>query len=143
MANMVIVNPVQNIYFGGLTTGRTYQLFTGNNDDSSTISSEWISKEYTLSYPNRTNLAWLDIFASQQVATSVFLDLDRLNQFSELGQLFARISNFRAPVRECNTFRAKLADNSTNISVIEGFNVEHLPKEKRDEPAVKLRRQYG
>lgn len=142
MARLIITNPVQDIYFGSSTTGRTYQFLSGTNDDGSTIPAEWISKEYVLSYPNRTNVTWIDIFASQRVAIQSYLDLDRLNMFNELGQLSTRISNFRVPQRECNTVRLKLADNSKDISIVEGFNMEHFPKEKRDEPSVKVRRQY-
>lgn len=138
--DVAATSPLYNIYFGS-TNGRTYQFLSGTKDDTASIPSEWISKEYTLSYPTRTNLTWIDIFASQRVAVNAFYDLDRLNQFGELGQLSTRITNFKIPVRECNTFRAKLADNSNDVSIIEGFNVEHIPKEKRDEQKGKQLRQ--
>ena len=133
----------KNFYFGG-TDGRTYQFNSGTSDSASgadtTIASDFISKEYLLSYPNRTNINWIDVFSIRQVASSVFYDLDRQGLFPELGSITQRTSNFRPPIRECNSIRMKVADNSSNISVIEGFNIDHVPKEKRDEMDVKIRR---
>ncbi len=142
-AEMASTYPTKFLYFGS-TDGRTYQFNSGNSDSVSgaatTIASEAITKEYLLSYPNRTNVGWIDFFATQQVASSAFYDLDRQGLFPELGALTQRITNFRPPIRECNSIRLKIADNSSNISVIEGFNVDHQPKEKRDENSVNIRR---
>lgn len=139
-AQMPGTYPTQRLYFGS-TDGRTYLMNDTTSDNTAKIAAEFISKEYLLNFPNRTNFTWLDVFALPRVEALAFYDLDRLNQFQELGALTQRITNFRIPTRECNSLRVKIADNSTDISVIEGFNVTHDPKEKRDEMAVNLRRQ--
>lgn len=139
MAQLITTAPVQSLYFGS-NDGRTYKWLDGKKDNTAEIAAEFISKEYLLSYPLRTNLKWIDMFAQERVNVATFYDLDRLNLFEELGVLTDRISNFRIPLRECNSVRIKVADNSQNTSIIEGFNMEHDPKEKRDEMPVKIRR---
>ena len=139
-AEMASTYPSQKLYFGS-TDGRTYEMNSGTSDNDVTIASEVISKEYLLSYPMRTNFTWLDVFSDQRVEANIFYDLDRINQFIELGSLEQRITNFRIPQRECNTVRIKVADNSKDVSVINGFNMEHIPKEKRDETTANIRRQ--
>jgi len=89
----------------------------------------------------KTNLTWLDVFADQRVEANIFYDLDRYDEFIELGSLEQRITNFRVPQRECNTARVKVADNSKDISIINGWNLEHIPKNKRDETNANIRRQ--
>lgn len=128
-----------SIYFG-TTTGKVFKFLDGNDDGGVTIATEFVSKEYVLSYPKRTNLKWVDVFSDNRGRAAAFYDLDRLNQFDELGSLEYRITNLRVPTRECNTVRIKIADNSAAAHSIEGFNMEHDPKEKRDENQVNTRR---
>lgn len=143
-AEMPSTYPTQKLYFGS-TDGRTYEFNSGTADSSGgaavTISAEIRSKEYLLSYPQRTNFTWLDVFADQRVEANIFYDTDRYGEFIELGSLEQRITNFRVPQRECNTVRVKIADNSKDVSIINGWNIEHVPKEKRDETTANIRRQ--
>lgn len=120
-----------------------------NNDGAqSTIHTEYVSKEYLLSYPNRTEVNWMDVFAQKRGAVNAFIDLDRRDDFMELGQLTERVTNLRLPKRECSTIRVKLAESTLATdttgnaitSVIEGFNIEHTPKEKRDETVARIRK---
>lgn len=130
---------VSHIYFG-TSAGKVMKLFDGTDDAGASIATEFISKEYLLSYPERTNLTWLDVFSESRGNASIFYDLDRLNLFDELGSLQYRITNFRIPVRECSTVRVRVADNSKVAHTVEGFNMEHEPKKKRDENQVNIRR---
>lgn len=139
MARLIESGVTERVYFGS-NNGRTYKFLDGQSDASTDILCEFISKEYLLAYPNRTNFMWLDVFASKRVNSLVMYDLDRANEFPEVGNLTTRVSNFRIPTRECNSVRVKITDNSQNTSVIEGFNMEHEPKEKRDEQAVQTKR---
>lgn len=133
-----------NIYMGS-NTGRTYQLFQGSSDDITAtspypINGECRTKEYLLSFPQRTNLNWVDVFAEQRVGTNVAYDLDRLEDWTTLGDIQGRVTNFRVPARECNTVRLVFVDTSRSIqSIIEGFNFDHEPKEKRDENPKQIR----
>jgi len=132
MANMPTTYPVDTIYFGS-NDGRTYQFLTGTTDNTSTINAELTSKEILLSFPNRTNATWIDVFASQRVSSNVFYDLDRASSFAPLKTLTKRVTNFNVKKQECNTIRLRVTDNSAAVSVIEGFNIEHEPMQKRDE----------
>lgn len=139
-ARMIVGGGTKSSIYFGTSLGKTFKFLDGNSDAGTSIATEFISKEYILAYPNRTNFAWLDVFSDQRGSASAFYDLDRLSEFDELGSLKDRITNFRIPVRECNTLRIKTADNSSVYHTIEGFNIEHFPKEKRDEKKVKTRR---
>lgn len=134
---------VETIRFGS-NDGQVYTFLTGQGDyvnsQSVSIPCEFRSKEYLLSFPFRTNLSWVDMFSQQAVAAVVFYDLDRSNQFIELGAMTRRVNNFRVPTRECNSVRVKWADNSKNTSVVEGFNLDHTPKDKRDENPGNIQR---
>lgn len=140
----------------GATDGATYMTTTFDNatlesnnlpvvaDFTTGISSEFISKEIMLSYPQRTNMRWLDVFSQTPSNTFVWYDLDRNNNFVQLdGVLIDRTTNFRIPTAECNSVRIKFADNPTRYNVmpplIEGLTIEHYPKDKRDEMLVKVR----
>lgn len=119
------------------------------SDNAEPISSEFISKEYLLSFPDRTSLSWLDVFAQRMGNSMVYYDLDRLNQFQQLNTpLISRITNLRIPDRECNSVRIRVADVGTSVdqlsSTIEGFNFEHIRKGKRDEPQYRIKKPgYG
>ncbi len=134
-AQMSSTYPTQNLYFGS-TDGRTYEFNSGTKDNTASISAEVISKEYMLSFPERTNVSYIDVIANQRVAANVFYDYDRYGEFNSLGALSNRISNFRPTLRECNSLRIKIADNSNDVSIINGWNIEHEPKGKRDEGGV-------
>ncbi len=112
------------------------------------ITTEFISKEYLLSFPKKTNLTWIDLFATKRGNTMAYYDLDRQDLFQELEQLTTRITNVRIPMRECNSVRIKVTDvasaESALASFFEGFNIEHEPKQKRDEPSNAIRKPgYG
>lgn len=150
MSRFIVTQPIEKIYLGG-NTGKTYLFLDGKTDYSPTtssaepqnvrsISAEFVSKEYILSFPNRTNLNWIDVFSSMRVEAGVFYDVDRQNDFVEVGNVTQSVTNFRTSKRECNSVRIKIADNSKNDSVVNGFNFEHEPKEKRDELTVNIRR---
>lgn len=134
-AEMSSTYPTQKLYFGS-TDGRTYEFNSGTSDNTSSISAEVISKEYLLSFPERANVPWIDVIANQRVAANVYYDYDRLGDFNPLGGLSSRITNFRPTLRECNSVRIKIADNSKDVSIINGWNIEHEPKGKRDERGV-------
>lgn len=139
-ARMIAGSGTSSSLYFGTSLGKVMKLFDGTSDAGTSIATDFISKEYLLSYPARTNFAWLDLFSENRGNALAFYDLDRQGEFGELGQLEGRITNFRIPVRECNSVRIKIAENSTVASSFEGFNMEHKPKEKRDENQVKTRR---
>lgn len=138
----------QELCFGA-TDGATYvttfalQVVNGqppytSDYTAANISAEFISKEYLLSFPDRTNLNWIDIFSRFRGNGVVFYDLDRQDLFQELQDpLIQRITNIRIPSRECNSVRVRVVDVGTSAdqtsSDIEGFNFEHERKGKRDE----------
>lgn len=135
------LNPT-NIYFGS-SDGRAYQLFTGLADDytgtNDPIQAEMRTKEYLLNFPNRSQLEWVDIFAEQRTGLNVSYDIDRLEKWANLGALNLRVSSFRVPSRECNSVRVLYEDQSNKTrSIIEGFNLEHEPKEKRAQNVVPI-----
>lgn len=152
---------IQKIMVGTTSVGTVYQLSNEQypRDGASTtsgydINGEFRSKEYMLSYPQRTSLAYLDVFSTKRQEANVFYDLDRQDNFRPLGTLSERVSNLRIPVQECNSVRVSIMENSglkfqggssSNLSpqftnVIEGFNFEHEPKQKRDESASSVKR---
>lgn len=148
MARLMPTSPVEYVYVGvtGNTTVAVPQVFRINDGLSGTdtgqlyIDCEFISKEYLLSFPTRTNLQWLDIFSQNRQEANTFYDLDRQGDFTPLGALIQRITNFRIPTRECNSVRIKITNNSGGLVNLEGFNMQHEPKEKRDETTVNVRR---
>lgn len=146
MARMFTTAPKMGVFFGS-NTDATYVFNSGTSDVNSagsavSIPSEAVTKEYVVSFPERANLIWVDVFALPNVEVSTFFDLDHRNEFGfgDLGALTQRVTNFRVPNRECNTVRLKFADNSQDISVIEGYNLEFEPKQKRDEMTVNIKR---
>ena len=110
-----------------------------NADDGEEIAADFLSKEYMLVYPERTNVSFIDCFAINRGNTKAWVDLDREDKYKELGGLTQRITNFQIQLRECNSLRIKFADNSTETSVVEGFNVQHKPKDKRKRTVKKIR----
>ncbi len=159
MVDTQITSSTGGVLCMGATDGAAYltsfNLIAANgissyNSDSSAsnITAEFISKEYLLKFPERTNLTWIDIFATKRGNTIAYYDLDRQNIFQELEQLTQRITNIRIPNRECNSVRIRVVDVGTSdaqtSSTLEGFNMEHVPKQKRDEPQQLTRKPgYG
>lgn len=146
-ARLMQSSPIEKVYFAGAGSAdiisQTWEVTENGTVDLSiySIESEFRSKEYLLSFPQRTNVSWIDLFSTQRLEAYAFYDLDRQNEFVELGAMTQRVSNFRVPFpRECNSIRIKIAVNSTRGSSFEGFNIEHEPKEKRDETRVNIRR---
>lgn len=134
-----------SIYFGS-STGKVFKFLDSSTDDAGTaIQCDFISKEHMLSYPERTNVTWIDIFSQNPSAASVSYDLDRnadliATNYMTVGIASTRITNFKTPMRECNSIRIRITDNSKFASSVEGYNIEHEPKAKRDETTVKIRR---
>jgi hypothetical protein len=88
------------------------------------------------------------MFSTRRGNMMGYYDLDRKNLFQELVQLDTRITNVRIPDRECNSVRVRVLDVGTSASQLssnlEGFNLEHVPKDKRDEPKQSTRKPgYG
>lgn len=128
-------------YYFGASNGQVYQFQTTNADAGTAIQGELVSKEYLLSFPERTNVEWVDVFSAAPALTSITYDLDRaVNQF-QLGTLDGRVTSLKvAGPRECNSLRLYATENSTVASSLEGFNVTHEPKAKREENAVRTKR---
>lgn len=131
--------------FFGSTNGRVYQYGSGTADksDGSTLNNivtEFRSKEYILSYPYTSQLSWLDVFSDPSVETTVFYDLDRADDFKEIGQLKYRFMPLRIPQpRSCHSIRLKLGDNSQNAMTILGFNAQFNVEDKRNEVGSQIR----
>lgn len=146
VASMLGVGTGEQLCFGS-TDGKTYltsfAMIAADGsapytaDDDFPISTDFISKEYLLSFPARTNLAWIDIFSNARGNAIAYYDLDREDNFQELIPLGFRITNIKIPTRECNSVRVRVQDLGTSVdqasSTIEGFNMEHDRKDKRDE----------
>jgi len=158
MARLLGVLGVSYTVTLGSSDGKTY-IFTrptSTVDDVVAITggvpipAEFVSKEYMLNFPQRTNFSWLDVFSQGRIGALVLYDLDRQNLFTPLESLTDRVSNFRIPGRECNTLRIKVTETGSQgdssaapLHSLEGFNIEHNPKEKRDEKTVQIRRKQN
>lgn len=138
MAKLMPTSPFENIYLG--STSNTFKFLDGTQDLTSDIAGHIISKEYLLKYPQRTNVTFIDIFSQIRQASRVAYDLDRSGEVIPLGAITDRISNFVPREQECNSIRLHISDSSKYQSIIEGFNFEHMPKEKRDQMTVKIKR---
>lgn len=143
----------------------TDQLFIGGNDyrvsrflntnfpndnvsgTLTPINCEVTSKEVLISYPNKSTIDYVDIFAQKRGGANAFIDLDRANAFEPIGALTERVSTLRPPRRECNSVRIRITDNTQPVeisgtaatSVLEGFNLEYTTSEKRNESKPKIR----
>lgn len=128
----------EDVYFGS-SNGRTYQWNSGTGDDSGgasgnvavEIHGEILSKEYLLSFPEKSELEWLDLISSQRIGAKVSYQIDRDGDFSPLGQLSKRISSYSLGKKSGHTIRLRIAESSTNTSIIDGWNIESTPKQKR------------
>ena len=138
VASKLILSGAEDIYFGS-SNGRTYQWNIGVGDDSGgasantavAIAGEIIFKEHLLSFPERTQLAYIDVIASQRVGAKVFISEDRNPDFIPLGELRDRVTSFRTGARTVQTLRLKISENSLATSIIEGYNIEYTPLNKR------------
>jgi len=131
--NKLIQSSAEDIYFGN-TQGRTYKFNSGTADDSggasfntaANINGEILTKEYLLSFPERSTIDSLYTISNQRVEANVFYSIDRNEKFTPLGNIIKRFSSF--PVgKDGNTFRVRITDNSMNTSIIEGINIETTP----------------
>ena len=131
---------VQSVFFGD-STGKVFKLFDGTDDAGSAIATEFRSKEYLLSYPNRTTIKNIDVFSSNNNQAGVFLEVDRkIETYEPIGALTDRITTLTPrKFRECNTVRISIGTSGSADATIDGFNIEHEPAEKRSEN-VKIRR---
>lgn len=157
MQNMVEVNDktIKEVRFGD-NDGYVY-LFspmrassgTGTileSDYDSEIFTEFISKEYILAYPNKCMVRWVDVFCQDRLNESVFIDFDRKDIYTPLGVLTNRRTNLKVPVGECHSIRLRISgahNDATSLTIgqplIEGFNIEHEPQQKRDEASNVIR----
>ena len=129
---------MQIIIFGS-TTGRTYRWDNGNSDDSggasentaTNIAGEIITKEHFLSFPEKSVIKYVDVIARQGQSANVQIFYDRNVDPKPLGNLTGRISSFNGRGKEINSVQLRITDNSQVQSIIEGFNFEYEPNEKR------------
>ena len=133
----------ESIYFGN-TDGKIRHfgvnqlLFNYLTDAGTAIQTEFVSKEYLLSFPQKTTLNYVDVIALRRSTTSVQIQTDRENDgitrvgkdFPSLGETKERFSTYRFG-KECRTARLRLSEHSSVSSIIEGFNFDHNPKPER------------
>lgn len=137
-AAKLILSGAEEIYFGS-HEGRTYKFNSGLEDDSGgvaeneavRINTEAISKEYLLTYPNKTNLKYADFISKNALATLVLYQMDRGGDFGPLVSLEKRFASSRLIGKECRSIRLKFSDSGSVQSRIDGYNFEHSPLEKR------------
>lgn len=136
----LIQSSSEDIYFGS-SNGRTYQWNTGVTDDSggangntaTAIAGEIIFKEHLLTFPERTTIQYADIIGQRLSGVLCEFQLDRQANFTNVKPANAsikRILHYRIG-QEAHTVRLRLSDSSLNQSVIEAYNFEHEPKDKR------------
>ena len=136
--NKLILSSSEDIYFGS-SNGRTYQWNSGTADDSggaagataANIAGEILTKEMALNFPYSTDINWIDIISQQRVAASLSYDVDRKDIWKQLGNLNDRFTSFKVGSIPAKTLRLRITDNSQNISIIEGINIEHTPNKQR------------
>ena len=131
-AAKLIQSGAEDIYFGS-HEGRTYKWNSGLEDDSGGASentavpvhAEAISKEYLLTYPNKTVVEYIDFISKNALGVQVYYQFDRSGDFKPLEQLKQRFLTSRHIGRECRSIRLKFTDSSSVASRIDGFNIEH------------------
>lgn len=129
-ANKLILSGAEAIYFGS-SNGRTYLWDSGNSDDSGgaagatavEISTEVISKEYLLSFPDKSELNYIDFISESALTTSTFYQIDRIMDFQPLCGLQNRFVSSQHLGDICNSIRLRITDNSNIISRLDGFNI--------------------
>lgn len=121
---------------GGVYTFTTATSDTDGTTAGKTISSEVLTKEHLLTFPEKTTLENIDVIAIQGGDTKVSYQIDR-NLIGSEGdfvsckeRLNKRVNTLRVG-KEMHTVRIRLADNSVRDSIIEGYNLEHKPKATR------------
>lgn len=133
MSRLMPTSPVENIYFGS-NDGRTYQFLSGTNDNTSSINGEVLTKEYLLAFPEKVKLMSIYLISQQRVNMDVRYQFNRGGDFKTLNDVEGRFYKFRVPdYDECRSIRLRITDNSTNTSIIEGFNFSFVPKDKTEE----------
>ena len=132
--------PTQSLTFG-TADGYDYYYSTATQDldggtTAKSISTEVITKEHLLVYPEKSTLENLDVLAIQGGDTKVSYQVDRNligregDFVSFKGGLNDRTNRFRIG-KEMNTCRFRFADNSVRDSIIEGYNIEYTPKKEK------------
>lgn len=136
--NKLILSNKEGIYFGS-DNGRTYEWEKGNSDDSGgasgnsevPIDGEIITKEQMISFPERSDVQYIDVISKEGVQALVSVFFDDNPDPKQLGQLEDRVTNFEVRKDKVYTVKLRIADNSKNQSTIEGFNIEHEPVGRR------------
>lgn len=137
-ATKLIQSSAEEIYFGS-HEGRTYKWNSGLTDNSGgsaentamKINTEIRSKEYLLSFPNKTNLKHVDFISENALGVSAFYQPDRKGDFVPLTSLKERFVTSRLLAKECKSIRIKLTDSDIVTSRLDALSIEHSPLEKR------------
>ncbi len=129
-ANKLILSGAEQIYFGS-SNGRTYLWNSGNSDDSGgansdtavNISTEVITKEFLLGFPDKVKLSYMDFISENCLTTSTFYQIDRKGDFKALCPLQERFSFSQHIDDSCYSVRLRLTDNSSILSRFDGLNI--------------------
>lgn len=132
-----IISSEELIHFGG-DGGGVFELNKGTTDNTASIISQWLSKEYLLQFPYKTELQYIDVVSQNSILTNVeyrmdrkFIDRMENPLFNSLTQLKERFTNGRTKKLEGHSVQLRMTDISQMQSLIEGINIEHQPIEKR------------
>jgi len=133
----LILSGAENIYFGS-SNGRTYQFDSGTADDSGgadgntavVIPTEVITKEYLLSYPEKTKVEFVHTAANVGVTTQAAYRMNRRGDYEPLGTLPNRFNSSRHIGVEGNSIQLRFSDSGLPTSRIELINIEHQPSAK-------------
>lgn len=137
-AAKLILSEAEEIYFGS-HKGRTYKFNSGKEDDSGgnneneavRINTEIRSKEYLLTFPNKTNLKYVNFITENAFGVLVLYQLDRKGDFNPFVSLDKRFATSKLLARECKSVRLKFTDSDAIISRIDAYNFTHNPLEKK------------
>lgn len=136
MSRYITTAPNEAVYFGS-TDGRVYQFLSGTTDNNAAINGEIVTKEHMLTFPGKTNVEYVDVIARQPVNAKVECFFDRKPDPTILNSVKDRVSNFRVGAgKDVRTCQLRIADNSAFTSIIEGYNIEHIPKPERYEQRI-------
>ena len=133
-----------NIYIGD-DDGFVYRFLSGTQDSLGTsarpVAGEIIFKEIPINFPEDSMLDDTIVCAIQATGSRASYRLDRDKDFrGKMGDLVKRINFFDLKKQKASTFQLKITDNSTTISVIEGYSINHNPKREKqtkDDSAIR------
>ena len=131
MARLIETSPVEKIYFGN-NDGDTFLWNSGTTDNTAEINGEILSKEYLLAMPNETLVKDVTVFSSQRVSSKVRYQFDRDGDWKPLTSLAKRFTRmFTRSVGKCQSIRLRITDSSKVISILDGWNLEHVPQKEK------------